>query len=189
MIVFIDKPETIDPARQTLTSECVVSPHGFTVTAFAFEEFLTHNALHSKLHNLMQLLDIKKYTNLARVSNEAQLLLSKGEMPPGLRMAIIRAYKRLGINEPVVVSSHSPVVNDDKLQKDVIGCSKNDPTVCGETSVLACVQNCFAALYTTEAIRYRQNKNFVHDKAALCVTVQRMARLPGTTCFSETNLN
>ncbi len=191
MIAYINKPvsnsetgtinrenETGDGPGYLLSSECISSPHGFIVTAFAFEEFLTYNSLHYALHNLMQLLNTKDYSNLSAIVDTAQSLLLSGKMPPSLRRAIINAYYELGVNEPVLVNSHSVIVNDNKPQEDLHYQHENALAVSDENNVLAAVQNCFAALYTEDAIKYRQDNGLVHDKAAMEVMVQKMQRLP-----------
>ncbi|MES2331467.1 MAG: PEP/pyruvate-binding domain-containing protein [Bacteroidota bacterium] len=165
-------------AQSQLASECVHSLHGFIVTAFAFEEFLTYNSFHYALHSLMQLLDTDHYSNLLPIADTAQSLLLSGKMPPSLRRSIINAYHELGINEPVIVESHNFTANGDRMQEDMGEGHDNTKTVSGDQSVLTAVQNCFAALYIGEAIKYRQDNNCVHDKAALSVTVQKMMRLP-----------
>ncbi len=99
-------------------------------------------------------------------------------MPPSLRRAIVNGYQKLGINEPVVVDSHNFTVNVKGQLEDTTGEHENIKTVSGEKNVLAEVQNCFAALYTEDAIRYRQDNGYVHNKAALSITIQKMQRLP-----------
>lgn len=193
MIAYINKPvshsrqviDTMNNENKTgdgpgyiLSSECIASSHGFIVTAFAFEEFLTYNSLHYSLHSLMQLLDAKNYSNISAIVDTAQSLLLSGKIPPSLRRAIVNAYHELGINEPVLVHSHSFTVNNDRPQEDLYAQHENALTVFGEKNILAAVQNCFAALYTEGAIKYRQDNGLVHDKATMSVTVHKMQRLP-----------
>ena len=47
-----------------LSSKGIPVPDGFATTAFAFDEYLTQNSLHSPLYDLMQQLDRKTYSNL-----------------------------------------------------------------------------------------------------------------------------
>jgi pyruvate,water dikinase len=164
--------------QSQLALECIQSPHGFIVTAFAFEEFLTYNSLHFALHSLMRLLDIRNYSNLADVADAAQSLILSGKMPPSLELAIIHAYHELGINEPVVVHPHNFTMNVDRRKVVTGNEHSNTRTVSGEINLLTEVQHCFAELYTGEVIKYRQNNNCVHDKAALSVTIQKLMRLP-----------
>lgn len=193
MIMYMDKPVNISTPgasyetgsvtipQSELALECVQSPHGFIVTAFAFEEFLTYNSLHLSLHCIMQSLDTKEYSNLSAVAHTAQALLLSAKMPPNLQRAIINAYHDLGIDEPVTVDSHNIIINEVNLQEDTKEPCGNSKTLVGGKNVLAAVQNCFAELYAGEAIKYRQDHNCVHDKAALSITVQTMKRLPRST--------
>ncbi len=182
MIVYFNKPvnhpgqgiETMNNESETrekpgymLSSECISSPHGFMVTAFAFEEFLTHNSLHYPLHNLMQLLNSENYANLSDIAGKARSLLRHAEIPNRLRSSIAMAYKDLGINEPVLVSMQT-----------TSAANENKQSVFGEHKVIEAVKKCFTGLYAEDAIRYRQENGLVHDKAAMAVTVQKMHRLP-----------
>ena len=65
-----------------LSSKGIQVPNGFATTTFAFEEFLTHNSLHSPLYDLMQKLDRGKYINLKAIGLQARELLLKASMPP-----------------------------------------------------------------------------------------------------------
>ncbi|MDB5210257.1 MAG: ppsA [Sediminibacterium sp.] len=201
MITYINKPiNTATPVtdndesrplpiqQSQLASECVPSPHGFIVTAFAFEEFLTYNSFHFALHCLMQSLDINDYSNLLAISDTAQSLLLSGKMPPSLQRSIVNAYYELGINEPVIVDSHNFTLKGVRPQEDTADEHDNTKTISGEINVLIAVQHCFAALYTGDAIKYRQDNNCVHDKAALSVTIQKMKRLPTSIGMTRTEL-
>lgn len=202
MITFINRPvststpgvsyetESLAIPQSQLALECVQSPDGFIVTAFAFEEFLTYNSLHFSLHCLMQLLDTEEYSNLSDIADAAQSLLLSGKMPPSLQRATINAYHELGINEPVVVNSHSIIIRGDRTQEDKKEGHSHSNTLFGEENLLVALQNCFAALYSADAIKYRQDNNCVHDKAALSITVQKMKRLPvGTRMANPGSLN
>lgn len=200
MITYINKPVSISTPRVShetgslaipqsqLALECVQSPHGFIVTAFAFEEFLTYNSLHLSLHCIMQSLDAKDYSNLSAVAHTARSLLLSGKMPPSLQRAIINGYHELGMNEPVVVDSHSILISGDWPQEEAKEEHSNAKTLFGEKNLLDAVQNCFTELYTEDAIKYRQNHNCVHDKAALSITVQKMKRLPMSIMLAESGL-
>lgn len=200
MIKYIDKPVSISAPgvsyergtetmpQSQLALECVQSPHGFIVTAFAFEEFLTYNSLHLSLHCIMRSLDTKEYSNLSVVAHTARALLLSGKMPPSLERAIINAYHELGIEEPVVVDSHSIMIGGNRQQEEAEEEHGNTRTLVGGNNVLSAVQNCFAELYAGEAIKYRQDNNCVHDKAALSITVQKMKRLPRSTRLAEPGL-
>ena len=79
-----------------LSSKGIPVPDGFATTTFAFEEFLTHNSLHSRLYDLMLQLDKKNYySNLKETGAKARKLLLDSELPKNLQLAIIHAYKEL----------------------------------------------------------------------------------------------
>ena len=96
-----------------LSSNGIQVPDGFATTCFAFEEFLTHNALHLPLHNLMSQLDISDFSNLAQTGMQARELIMKGEMPPEFREDIIGAYRQLIGKDDIAVAVRSSATAED----------------------------------------------------------------------------
>ncbi len=158
-----------------LSSGNIQVPDGFATTCFAFEEFLTHNALHLPLHNLMSQLDISDFSNLAQTGMQARELFMQGEMPPGFRENIIRAYKQL-IGEDVAVAVRSSATAEDLPNASFAGQHESYLNIKGEVQLVKAIQKCFASLYTDRAIKYRQDNGFPHEKVSLSVGVQKMVR-------------
>jgi len=76
-----------------LTSVGISVPDGFATTAYAFEEFLTQNSLHTKLDDLMSELDRNNYENLHETGAKARALMLAGEFSQKLQSSILQAYK------------------------------------------------------------------------------------------------
>lgn len=64
-----------------LSSKGILVPDGFATTAFAFEEYLSHNSLRLPLHELVEDLDKKNFSNLQTIGARARALLMKATMP------------------------------------------------------------------------------------------------------------
>ncbi|MDP4285191.1 MAG: phosphoenolpyruvate synthase [Bacteroidota bacterium] len=159
-----------------LSSKGIPVPEGFAITAFAFEEFLTHNSLHVPLNNLMLHLDKKKYANLQEIGGKARKLLLNAELPKNLQLAIVHAYKELCGKEYFEVAVRSSATAEDLPQASFAGQHESYLNVKGEEALLKAVQKCFASLYTDRAIKYREDNGFEHSKVSLSVGVQRMVR-------------
>lgn len=151
-------------------------PDGFATTAFAFEEFLSHNKLHSPLYDLLLRLDRKSYSNLKETGAAARKLLLDAELPPNLQLAIAHSYKELCGNTYIEVAVRSSATAEDLPQASFAGQHESFLNITGEYAVLAAVKKCFASLYTDRAIKYREDNGFAHEKVALSVGIQKMVR-------------
>lgn len=158
-----------------LSNKGISVPDGFATTAFAFEEFLTHNKLHSQLFDLMhQQLDTKTFLNLKEVGEKARKLLLNAELPPKLQTSIEHAYKELCGKNDIEVAVRSSATAEDLPQASFAGQHESYLNIKGQTALLIAVKKCFASLYTDRAIKYREDNGFAHEKVALSVGVQKM---------------
>ncbi len=159
-----------------LSSKGIPVPDGFATTVFAFEEFLSHNALHLPLYELMLRLNRKDYLNLKEIGAYARKLIQDAELPGNLRLAITRAYKQLCGDTYFEVAVRSSATAEDLPQASFAGQHESYLNIRGEEALLQAVKKCFASLYTDRAIKYREDNGFAHEKVALSVGVQKMVR-------------
>lgn len=159
-----------------LTSKGISVPDGFATTAYAFEEFLTQNSLHSKLDDLMSQLDKNTYENLNEIGAKARELMLAGELSQKLQSSIVQAYKELLGENDIEVAVRSSATVEDLPQASFAGQHESYLNVKGETALLNSVKKCFASLYTDRAIQYRDENGFAHQKVALSVGIQKMVR-------------
>lgn len=159
-----------------LSARGIRVPDGFAITAFAFEEFLTQNSLHSPIHELLLKLDRKSYSNLAEIGAGIRQLFLEGKIPENLQQAIIQAYKELCGNDYFDVAVRSSATAEDLPQASFAGQHESYLNIKGEDPLLKAVQKCFASLYTDRAIKYREDNGFAHEKVSLSVGVQKMVR-------------
>ena len=159
-----------------LTSKDIAVPDGFATTTFAFEEFLIHNSLPSKLDDLMRELDKNNYENLNKTGAKARELMLAGEVPPRLQSSILQAYRELCGEMDCEVAVRSSATAEDLPNASFAGQHESYLNIKGEMAVLNAVKKCFASLYTDRAIKYREENGFAHQKVALSVGVQKMVR-------------
>lgn len=160
-----------------LTSKGISVPDGFATTAFAFQEFLTVNSLHSKLNVLMEQLDKKKYTNLREIGAQARKLLLASPLSKKFEEAIIAGYKRLcGGENYFEVAVRSSATAEDLPEASFAGQHESYLNIKGEKELLTAIQKCYASLYTDRAIKYREDNGFSHEKISLSVGIQKMVR-------------
>jgi len=159
-----------------LSSKGIPVPDGFATTAYAFEEFLTQNALHSKLDSLMHQLDRNSYANLNETGAKARELILASELSPTFQSFIVQAYKELCGGHDCEVAVRSSATAEDLPQASFAGQHESYLNIRGEAALLNAVKKCFASLYTDRAIKYREENGFAHQKVALSVGVQKMVR-------------
>jgi pyruvate,water dikinase len=159
-----------------LSSKGIPVPDGFATTAHAFEDFLTENALHSELDELMHQLNRNNYSNLNETGAKARELMLSGELSQKLQSSIAQAYKELCGENDCEVAVRSSATAEDLPQASFAGQHESYLNIKGETALLNAVKKCFASLYTDRAIKYREENGFAHQKVALSVGVQKMVR-------------
>ena len=159
-----------------LTSKGVSIPNGFATTANAFWKFLKENDIQDALENIMTGLDRIEYSNLALIGERARSLILKGEMSHAFSQAIIDSYTDLCGDKQMAVAVRSSATAEDLPDASFAGQHDTFLNIQGEPALLQAVKQCFASLYTDRAIKYREDKGFLHKDIALSVGVQLMVR-------------
>ena len=72
-----DKNSFLGEMFSKLSSKGIPVPDRFATTAFAFEQFLTHNSLNSRLFDLMLQLDKKNYSNLKETVSKSKKIVAE----------------------------------------------------------------------------------------------------------------
>ena len=157
-----------------LSTKGIKVPPGFATTAFAFEAFLEYNHLAARLENIITNLDRTLFSNLKETGASARKLIMDGELPKDLKDEIVEAYNILGAETTVAVRSSATA--EDLPQASFAGQHESYLNVKGADDLLMAIKKCYASLYTDRAIKYREDKGFVHSKVYLSVGVQKMVR-------------
>lgn len=159
-----------------LTSKGVGIPNGFATTASAFWKFLKENDIQEALENIMSGLDKIEYTNLALIGERARSLILKSELSQTFSKKIIGSYENLCGHNEMAVAVRSSATAEDLPDASFAGQHDTFLNIKGEKALLKAVKKCFASLYTDRAIKYREDKGFLHKDIALSVGVQLMVR-------------
>lgn len=159
-----------------LVDEGVAIPNGFATTSSAFNLFLEENKLHEALKNVLSKLNRNDYSNLNDIGEQARDLILKGSFSKQFSKAIIKAYKELCEGNYFEVAVRSSATAEDLPEASFAGQHDSFLNISGETNLLNAVKNCFASLYTNRAIKYREDKGFIHSDIAISVGIQKMVR-------------
>ncbi len=159
-----------------LSSEGVLVPDGFATTSEAFWTFLKSNNIEEKIKNLLKKLNRKNFENLSNIGAEARGLILSGNFSDDFSEEIISAYRELGEEEDIQVAVRSSATAEDLPNASFAGQHDTFLNIKGSEALLNAVKDCFASLYTNRAIKYREDKGFLHHDVALSVGVQKMVR-------------
>jgi pyruvate,water dikinase len=170
------KNSSLGEMYSKLSSQGIPVPDGFATTAYAFENFLSHNSLSKSIHELLLHLDRKTFSNLVQTGARIRDLLYNAVLPHDLKEAIRDAYIELGKGELIAVAVRSSATAEDLPQASFAGQHESFLNIKGEDALYEAVVRCFASLYTDRAIKYREDNGFAHEKVALSVGIQKMVR-------------
>lgn len=159
-----------------LREKGVLVPDGFATTAQAFWLFLEENKLDELLQELLKNLDRHEYSNLSKIGFEARNLILDGTFSETFTKTIEEAYHHLGNGQVISVAVRSSATAEDLPEASFAGQHDTFLNICGVEDLLFATKQCFASLYTDRAIKYREDKGFLHHDIALSVGVQRMVR-------------
>jgi len=159
-----------------METEGIQVPDGFATTATAFWAFLKENKIENKLVLLLEKLDRKQFSNLSEIGAQARQLLLDSKLSPTISNALLTAYKELGNNETIAVAVRSSATAEDLPEASFAGQHDTFLNISGTQALLDAVKQCFASLYTDRAIKYREDKGFLHHTIALSVGIQKMVR-------------
>ncbi|WP_299215380.1 phosphoenolpyruvate synthase [uncultured Aquimarina sp.] len=159
-----------------LSSKGVRIPDGFATTADAFWLFLKENCIEEPLQNLLKSLDRKNFSNLHEIGAIARELILGGKFSESFSKAILEEYSCLNTKEEVEVAVRSSATAEDLPDASFAGQHDTFLNIRGEKALLKAIKQCFASLYTNRAIKYREDKGFLHHEIAVSVGVQKMVR-------------
>ncbi|MBK9328273.1 MAG: phosphoenolpyruvate synthase [Sphingobacteriales bacterium] len=172
------KNASLGEMLSTLGDRGIRIPDGFATTADAFRFFLKENQLEKALHDLLQNLDTVSFSNLNEIGTKCKQLVSEAKMPDVLRSDIIAFYRGLceKHGRELDVAVRSSATAEDLPNASFAGQHDSFLNRKGEEDVVLAVQQCFASLFNSRAIKYRHDNGFEHMKVYLSVGVQVMVR-------------
>lgn len=147
-------------------------PPGFVVCASAYQQMSQTTGLAGRLKELMAGLETNSPDQLEEAERQAQRLFETVQINGELRQAILAAYRTLGGDTPVAVRSSATA--EDLAGASFAGQQETFLNVAGEEELLRAICRCWASLYTSRAIFYRQQKGFDSSQVSMAVVVQKM---------------
>ena len=159
-------------------------PEAFFVTVEAYEKFLEHNELKKEIKKIIKNINYSDIKSLNQASESIKKLILEGEIPEEMKDIIIAAYRRLYGGPEIDIAFIKPLeqpfvsVRSSGVSEDAVGASSAGQyetflNVKGDNKVIENIKKCWASLYTSRVIYYRQKHNQPQE-SSIGVVVQRM---------------
>ncbi|MDZ7753898.1 MAG: phosphoenolpyruvate synthase [Gammaproteobacteria bacterium] len=154
----------------------VAVPGGFATTAEAYRDFISHNDLDARIHELLDALDVDDVTRLAEVGRQLRQWIAEAPLQPALDQAIDEAYARIMADGEHAVAVRSSATAEDLPDASFAGQQETFLNINGLGQTKRAIKDVFASLFNDRAISYRVHQGFDHREVALSAGVQRMVR-------------
>ena len=172
------KTASLGELYSALSTRGVRVPNGFALTAATYRDALTEAGAWEKLRGLLDGLDKRKISELARRAAAARAIVYEATDRDSIRREVEQAYRGLeaeyGGN--VAVAVRSSATAEDLPNASFAGQHESYLNIRGPQDLMDACRRCFASIFTDRAISYRIDNGFDHFKVALSVAVMKMVR-------------
>jgi pyruvate,water dikinase len=172
------KNASLGEMYQKLTSQGVAVPHGFAITAYAYQHLLKDAGIEDAIKDALAGLDTHDLRNLQERGEKVRNIIRNAEFPDDLREAIIASYKKMEeeYGTDVDVAVRSSATAEDLPDASFAGQQETYLNIRGYDALIDACKRCFASLFTNRAISYRHDKGFGQFDVYLSIVVQKMVR-------------
>lgn len=164
-------------------------PSGFVLSTEAYNQFIQHNRLTGFIDEISQSITL---TNLDEYNDQFSQLREKimtGSIPVFLVEELSKALLEFGIGDkPLAVRSSASM--EDAAQMSFAGIHESFLNVYGREQVLTSIKDCYASLWSPQAVAYRRRFNLSDQQVVPAVVIMEMvaARAAGVafSCDPQT---
>jgi pyruvate,water dikinase len=132
---------------------------------------MEESSLTAKIQPLLKNLDVNNSHQLQEISKKIKRLITTAIIPEDIKTDIKQAYSKLGQG---LVAVRSSATAEDLPEASFAGQQSTYLNIEGADNVINAVQNCWASLFESRAIYYREQQGYEHLKVGIAVPVQRM---------------
>ncbi|HHG3402093.1 TPA: phosphoenolpyruvate synthase [Vibrio parahaemolyticus] len=152
-------------------------PNGFATTSYAFNQFLDHEGLDERIHQLLDELDVDDVEVLRKTGATIRQWVLQAPFPADLEQEIRNNYEELiEGNTELSVAVRSSATAEDLPDASFAGQQETFLNVKGIDAVLEATKHVYASLFNDRAISYRVHQGFDHRGISLSAGIQRMVR-------------
>jgi phosphoenolpyruvate synthase/pyruvate phosphate dikinase len=147
-------------------------PGGFQITTQAYRQFVAEHNLQSQILELAKPRIVEGTSSFEQASRDIVSLFHEHALNEEITQQIVKAYEALEGTPAVAVRSSANA--EDLPDLSFAGQQETYLNVTGANEVAAAVRNCWASLWTAQAINYRHEMDIRQDVVAMAVVVQIM---------------
>lgn len=168
-------------------------PLGFVISSDAFLAFLKENGILSKVSELLDNLNVNDINDLQAKSNELKDLIMRAQLPLALKSEIKEAYGKIGLDGGMrhLTGEQLDIINANRADTEIavrssflfdnpkISFSGFHPSylyVSGLLGVFEMIKNCWASLFSPEALFARAKYTSGIKNFRMAVVIQKMIR-------------
>ena len=167
------KPSGQGPFSRQMTRAGFDVPEGFLLSTAAYRDFVADNELGMRILELARPEIIDSRASFESASRSIQALITGCELSDALKAELTAAYQALPGDDPAV-AVRSSANAEDLPGLSFAGQQETYLNVSGPEALLEAVRNCWASLWTPQAISYRNEMGIESDAVAMGVVVQIM---------------
>ena len=149
-------------------------PPGFVVASGAYRRFVADHGLEKRILELARPAVVDGTASFEAASTDIRQLFD-ADLPADLIADISRAYARLSSAIDPAVAVRSSANAEDLPEASFAGQQETYLNVRGAQAVVAAVKDCWASLWTPQAMNYRHEMGIDSGSVAMAVVVQVMA--------------
>ena len=172
------KNASLGEMYQNLSSEGVLVPNGFAVTAEAYNYVLESNGAWQALHEELDDLDPDNINDLQSKGKRARDIVLKCKLPDDLKDEILSGYRQLKkeYGDDTSLAVRSSATAEDSPEASFAGQNDSFLNINTEQRLLQAYQQCLASNFTNRSIHYKFDNQFDLYKVFLSVVVMKMVR-------------
>ena len=152
-----------------MTKEGFPVPYGFCATTEAYKEFVKHNKLSDFITEVIKDANLE---NISKIGEKIREKIVQSEIPEEVAHEILIAIHKAGADNYYAVRSSATA--EDLAFASFAGQQDTYLNIKGDNSLLYCVKDCWASLFTDRAILYRIQNKIEHEKVYMSAVVQKM---------------
>lgn len=155
-----------------MTQAGVAVPPGFAVTTDAYQAMLDCHGMRAEIERHLEGVDPFDLDQVDRAAQAIRIRMRGHKLPADVEAEVRAAYAAMGDNMPVAVRSSATA--EDLPDASFAGQQDTYLWVRGADQVVEKVRDCWASLYTTRAVAYREKNRIAHIDVLMSVGVQKM---------------
>lgn len=155
-----------------MTQAGVAVPPGFAVTTDAYQAMLDHHGMRAEIERHLEGVDPFDLDQVDRAAQAIRIRMRGHKLPAEVEAEVRAAYAAMGGDVPVAVRSSATA--EDLPDASFAGQQDTYLWVRGADQVVEKVRDCWASLYTTRAVAYREKNRIAHIDVLMSVGVQKM---------------